>query len=535
MNIEINKNASNDKQEASGESVVGQVKVSNDIISFETGKQSASTLPNAASILNSTQQMRRSENKPNTFNWKAINPVGDGEMVDAVVIGAGPGGYTAGEFLSKSGLKTVVIEKFEAGGVCLNVGCIPTKALLKSAHVLDLIKHADTFGIDVDIKHLKLNWTKMLKRKDDVSISLRNGVEALLKASKAEFIKGNAEIIDRYNVKVGDRLFTTKIIVVSSGSSPIMLPLEGFKEAQDKGVLIDSTGALNLEAIPKSLVVIGGGVIGIEFASLYNELGSKVTVIEGGPSILGPLDKDVKKFVSNKLNEEGVNILTNAKVLSMEGNKVNYEVDGKQFSVEGDKVLLSVGRRPNNLGLDKTLGIEIDKRGAILVNDYLQTSVDNVFAIGDVLGRSMLAHTAYKHAHVVVDFINGQHRTWDMNKVPACVYTLPEVASIGKTEDQLIAENASYITSVWQNKNVGKVLADGDTEGFTKLLVTKETGEILGAHIINKNASDMIAEIATLMELEGTVFELADTIHPHPSISEVIYEAAMHAKLKLAK
>lgn len=526
-------NQNSGKNNEGGASVVGEVKVSNETMSFTSFKKIDSTIPNAASILNGVKFESNPTKPINKFDWKSIKPVGDGEMVDVVIIGAGPGGYTAGEFLSKSGLKTVVVEKEYAGGVCLNVGCIPTKALLKSAHVLEIIRHADEYGVDVDVKNLKLNWNKMLKRKDDVSLSLRNSIEILLKSANAELVKGTAEIIDRYNVKVKDRLFTTKIIVIASGSTPIMLPLEGFKEAHERKILIDSTDALSLSSIPKSFVVIGGGVIGIEFASLYNELGSKVTVIEGGPSILGPLDKDVKKFTIDKIQRNGINVITNAKVISMDGNKVYYEIDGKKHFVEGEKVLLSIGRRPNNLGLDKTLGIEVDKRGSIIANNQLQTNIDNIFAIGDVIGQSMLAHTAYKHAHVVVNFINGKAKVCDMNKVPACVYTSPELASIGRTEDQLIADGVSYISSVWQNKNVGKVLADGDTEGFTKLLVSKDTGEILGAHIINKNASDMIAEIATLMELEGTVYELADTIHPHPSISEVIYEAAVHAKLKL--
>ena len=518
-----------EKQEEAA-SVVGSIEVSNNLFSFDMFKSKEQIEKEKKAMGNASL--------PTTgdFDWTKIVAKGEGEAVDAVIIGAGPGGYRVAEFVAKAGLKTVVVEKEKAGGVCLNVGCIPTKALLKSAAVLEMINKSAFYGLDLK-GSVSLNWKQMQKRKSEVVDKLVSGVEFLMKSVKAELVKGEAEVIDKHNVKVGNRLFTTKIIILATGSTPIMIPLPGFQKAQKDGLLIDSTGALNLPKIPKSLTVIGGGVIGVEFAVLYAELGTKVTILEGGPSILGPLDNDVKKFANDLLKEKGIEVLTNAKVTKITAGAVKYDYEGKTGSVKSEKVLLSVGRRPNNLGLDKTIGLAVDQRGAIKVNSRMQTSINNIFAIGDATGQSMLAHSAYKHAHVVRSVLRqeGKIDEWDVNKVPACVYTHPEISMIGKTEEQLKAEGVQYVKAVYQNKNVGKVLSDGDEKGFAKLLIDKKHGEVLGAHIVNNNASDMIAEIATLMETEGTIYELVETVHPHPSISEVIYEAALHAIDQLEK
>lgn len=370
----------------------------------------------------------------------------------------------------------------------------------------------------------------MQERKDNVRVKLRKGVEALLKFSKVELVIGTAEIIDRYNVKVGKEVYTTKTIILATGSTPIMLPLPGFDKAIKAGVMIDSTGALDLKEIPKSLTVVGGGVIGLEFAMLYNELGTKVTILEGGPNILGPMDVDVRKYAEALASSEGIDVKTNVKVTGYDAKGLLFEEDGKTHSIKSDKILLSVGRKVNNLGLDKSLGIKVNQKGAFEVNENLQTSIDNIFAIGDVTGQVMLAHVAYKHAHVIEDLFKGRPNAFDRLKVPACVYTHPELSSIGYTEQELKELKIDYQKTVFQNQHIGRVLAEGkDDKGFTKLLIDKKYGKILGAHIINANSSDMIAEIALNMQLEGTIFELADTIHPHPSIAEGIYEAAVHA------
>ena len=372
----------------------------------------------------------------------------------------------------------------------------------------------------------------MQARKAEVTAKLNKGVEMLLKGSKAELVYGEAEILDKHNVKVGDRTFTTKIIVIATGSSPVALPLDGFDAGRKAGQILDSSGALTLPSIPDSLAIIGGGVIGTEFASLYSELGTEVTILEGGPSILGPMDGEVKKLATKMMTDKGIKIRGNVKVKGFADGAVIFEEAGKEVKLKVDYLLESVGRRPNNMGLDKTIGLEIGKRGEIVVDKNMQTSIDNIFAIGDVVGHAMLAHIAYRHAHVMVDFIKGHKTSYNALQVPGCIYTTPEISMIGKTEEQLKEDGKPYLKGVFNNSFLGKALGDGETVGFTKLLIGKEHGEILGAHIVNTHSSDIIAEIAVAMKLESTIVELAETIHPHPSLSEGVYEAAVGLKEK---
>ncbi|RTZ69159.1 MAG: hypothetical protein DSZ21_00425 [Tenericutes bacterium] len=290
----------------------------------------------------------------------------------------------------------------------------------------------------------------MQERKTTVSSTLEKGVEGLLKMNKVEFIKGAAKIIDRYNIKVKSRTFTTKLIIIATGSSPRNLPVKGFDEGIKAGIVIDSTGALALKKVPKTLTIIGGGVIGLEFATIYNELGTKVTILEGGPSILGPMDGEVKKLVLKKLKDTGIAVETEVKINKLEKDLVHYtSKDGKDKKVKSEKVLVSIGRTPNNLSIDKTTDVKIGSRGEIEVNEHLQTSVDNIFAIGDVVGQAMLAHTAYAHARVVNSFLLEDAKVkYNKHRVPGCVYTYPEISSIGKTEEQLKAEGVAYGKSV---------------------------------------------------------------------------------------
>ena len=520
-------------EEPGGASVVGEVKVSNDLFDpnsmFATDAKKPSVNKDASNI-NSSQASTPK------INLDSIKPSGNGEQVDVVVIGAGPGGYSVAEDLAKQNKKVVVIEKLHAGGVCLNVGCIPTKTLLRTSKIFEYVKSAENFGVDVDIKSLSINWKKALDRKNKVTSKLKMGVEGLLKSNKVELVYGEASVVDKYNVTVGDRTFTTKIIILATGSRPIHLPLDGFDTPEGKKTIINSTQALELKEIPKSLAIIGGGVIGIEFGFLFHELGTKVIIIEGTEQILGPLDGEVKKFMYDLMVKKGIDVKVNALVKRFEKDSLVFEQDGKEHKIKADKILESVGRVPNNLGLDKTLGLKVGKRGEFIVNEYMQTSIPNIFAMGDVIGKSMLAHTAYKHAHVIGKYFKGTPIKWDIKKVPACVYTHPEISAIGYTEEELKAEGIEYIKSIWQNSHVGRVLAESETtEGFTKLLIGKKYGQVLGAHIINNHSSDMIAEVAALVEAEGTVYELASTIHPHPSISEAIYEAAVQAERMLLK
>ena len=524
------------KEAASEEaaSVVGSIKVSNEMFSFDSFNNNQDEVKPAVKtdeeIVNSNQK------KMNLPDPSQINPTGNGEEVDVVVLGAGPGGYDITARLAHEGLKTVCIEDQFAGGVCLNIGCIPTKALLKGAKVHSYIKHAHELGLDLDVKKVKVNWEKMQARKVSISKTLEKAVEFKIKAAKAEFVKGYGEIIDKHNIKVGNKVFTTKYIIIATGSHPISLnKLPGFEKGYKDGTVIDSTGALNLKKLPQKMAIVGGGVIGVEFATLFNELGVDVTILEGSSEILGIMDHDVRKFTLEHLVSQGIKIKTNVKVSKLDNLNVIFENEGKEESIKIDKLLVSVGRVPNHMNLDKKLGINLGQRHEIIVNDIMQTNISNIFAIGDVVGHAMLAHTAYRHAAVLHKAFRGIYKPYNKNTIPGCVYIYPEISAIGKTEDELKKEGTEYEVSLWHNQNIGRALAESDTKGFTKIIYEKEYGLILGAHIINAASSEIITEIGAVMEMEGTIFELADTTHPHPALAEGIYEAVVQAEEKLNK
>lgn len=445
---------------------------------------------------------------------------------ELIVIGSGPGGYIAAEYASKQGLKTLIIESDNFGGVCLNKGCIPTKTLLKSSKMIDYIDHASKYGIDgIDLSKLSLNWNKIQDRKNDVIKKLQLGIGALLKSAKVETIKGFATVIDENTVEVNGEKINFDKLILATGSSPRKLNLPGFELGYKLGKIITSDEALSLEEVPKKFTVIGGGVIGVEFATLYAGLGSEVTVLQGVDRILEVLDTDISNEITSLMKNSNINIVLNAKVIEYKDNKIIYEVNGVKQELESDVTLVSVGRVPN-VDCVKSLNIDIAKNGSIITNEHMETSIKNIYAIGDCTAKIMLAHTAHKNALVAVDRILNKPNKYDSLKIPSCIYTYPEVASIGKTEDQLIKENIPYFKAKTSIAHIGKALADGESKGFLKLLVSKDYGEILGCHIIASTASDIIAEIALAMETESTVYELTNTIHPHPTISEIVWETA---------
>ncbi|MDE5553044.1 MAG: dihydrolipoyl dehydrogenase [Malacoplasma sp.] len=444
---------------------------------------------------------------------------------DVIVIGSGPGGYIAGEYAAKHQLKTLVIENEEFGGVCLNKGCIPTKTLLRSAKIHEYIEKSVYYGIDgIDFSKLTLNWQRIQERKNEVIHQLRMGVQGILRAAKADVIKGTASVIDASTIEVNGERIEYQNLIVATGSRPRLFPLPGFAEGYANKTVVTSDEVLSLKEIPKKFTVIGGGVIGVEFAVLYAGLGSKVTIVQGVDRILEILDKDISAEITKLLKNSGVDIVTNAKVLEYKNNSVYFELDGKTTSFEGDITLVSVGRAPNS-DIVKHL-VDIAPNGSIISNSQMQTSVKNIYAIGDCTSKIMLAHSAYKNAIVAVDSILGVKSSFDPNKVPSCIYTHPEVASIGKTEEELIASSISFYKASVPMKHIGKSLADGQTVGFIKMLVSQDHGQILGCHIVGSNASDMISEVALAMELEATVYDIATTIHPHPTVSEAIWEVA---------
>jgi dihydrolipoamide dehydrogenase len=461
---------------------------------------------------------------------------------DAVIIGAGPGGYPAGIRLGQLGLETVVVEREYAGGVCLNVGCIPSKSLIHAAKLYEKLGHSAELGIMV-AEPPTVDMRAMQEWKGGVVNKLTSGVKQLLKANGAELVMGTARIerggADGHRVVVttqnggagGERVITTKNVVVATGSRPIEIP--GF--AIDQKRVIDSTGALALTEVPGRMVVIGGGYIGLELGTVYAKLGSKVTVLEAMDSVLSGMDPDCVKAVARKLKKMGVEVMLGAKAKGWEEKDgravVTVEVgEGKTATVDADVVLLSVGRRPNseNLGL-KELGVKIDKRGFIEVDKKMRTNVAGVYAIGDVAGGMLLAHKATKEGEVVAEVIAGHKAAFDARTIPAVVFTDPEVASTGMTEKE--ARDAGYEVKIgkFPFAALGRALSVNDTDGFAKIIADAATDEILGLHLCGNGVADLISEGALAIEMGAVLRDVSLTIHPHPTLSESLMEAAAAA------
>lgn len=444
---------------------------------------------------------------------------------DVIVIGGGPGGYVAAIKAAQMDLKTALIEANRVGGVCLNVGCIPTKTMLKSAKVYQEVLESAKYGIDLaEGTTPKINWGNLMKRKEGVVDKIVGGVELLLRHNKVDVYKGYGEALSPTQVKVGDETLETKHLILATGSSVMVPEVPGIHEAMAMGKVIDSTGAMNLPHQPKTMTILGGGVISVEFATLYRSLGTEVTILQRSSSLLKNLDKDVRNLMQRHLKKIGVKIITDMTLKQIEGGTVHYEKDGKALSVESDYVLASLGRVPNLKGFE-ALQLKTDKRG-VVVDDHMRTSVPNVYAIGDMCGKMMLAHVASAEALVAVEAILGHAQTIDYNKVPSCIYSFPEVGVIGFTEDDAIKAGYDVGTSMFPLSANGKAMAEGDTTGFVKIVHDKKYGEVIGVHIVAAHATDMISEAAITMELEGTVHDVAKTIHPHPTLSEIVMEAA---------
>ncbi|NEZ76068.1 dihydrolipoyl dehydrogenase [Clostridium botulinum] len=448
-----------------------------------------------------------------------------------VVIGGGPGGYVAAIRGAQLGAEVTLIEKEKLGGTCLNIGCIPTKVLLHSSELLNEIKEARTLGIEVN-NEVKINWTQLQNRKNTVVNTLVSGVSSLLEHNKVKVINGTAAFEGKSSIKVTkDQGESENIqfdnVIISSGSVPFIPPIEG----RELGGVIDSTGALSLDSIPKSMVIIGGGVIGIEFANIFNSLGCKVTVIEMLPYILPPVDREISEILKEKLKKDGIDIYNNCKVTKIENNNenlnVSFEEDNDKLNIEAQKVLIAVGRRANigNLNLEST-GVYI-KKGCIWVNDNMETNIKGIYAIGDCTGKNMLAHVASDQGIIAVENIMGKDKKMDYKTVPACVYTKPELASVGLTEEQTKEKGIDYKVGKFPLIYNGKSLIMNDTEGFIKIIADKKYEEILGVHILGPRATDLITEAALALRLEATLEEIITTVHAHPTIGEAMKEAAL--------
>ena len=444
---------------------------------------------------------------------------------DAVVIGGGPGGYECAIRLSQNGLKTALVEKDELGGTCLNRGCIPTKALLHAAELYHGAKEAARFGVSAG--EVRFDYAAMVQNSKDVSKRLRDGVAFLEKNHGVTVFHDSAVVSGLGAVRLasGEELICSHL-VIATGSSPARIPIPGV----DLPGVVDSTGMLNLTACPKRVVIIGAGVIGMEFATLYAKLGVPVTVVEMLDRVLAPFDEDVIRFVEADLKEKGVALVLGARVSAIEpGLRVKYVLkDGTEGVAEGDAVLLAGGRVPNSRGIGlEEIGARTDRRGYVEVDGLCRSSAPGVYAIGDVNGRMMLAHVASAQGILVADHIAGKPvRQLNMNQIPSCVYYDPEISMVGMTQAQAVAAGRDAGAGTFQLSGNGRALTMGAARGFCKLVYDKTTDEILGFHMVGPNATELAAEVAAVMACEGTVGELCETVHPHPTISEVVMETA---------
>jgi dihydrolipoamide dehydrogenase len=457
---------------------------------------------------------------------------------DAVVIGAGPGGYPTAIRLGQLKVKAAVIEREYMGGVCLNVGCIPSKAVIHAAKMFDKMGHADELGIGITGKPT-LDVAKMQAWKGTVVSKLTGGVKQLVKGNGSEIIEGSGKLLapgpDGHRVEVtakdgSKQIVVAKSVVIATGSRPMTIP--GFEP--DGKRVIDSTGALALDVIPPRLIVIGGGYIGLELGMAYAKFGSKVTVVEASPNLLGAMDKDCVAVVARKLKKMGVEVMLGAKAKRWEerGDRATLTVEldgGKEATIDADKILVSIGRRPNteNLGLEAA-GVKTE-RGYIVADDQLRTNVGGIYAIGDVIGGMMLAHKATKEGEVVAEIIAGHKAAMDVRTIPAVVFTDPEIASCGLTEDEARAKGHTIKVGKFPFAALGRALGANDTEGFCKVIVDAKTEEILGAHLVGNGATDLIAEMTLAIEMGAVAQDINLTIHAHPTLAEGLREATAAA------
>lgn len=456
----------------------------------------------------------------------------ENKQYDIAILGGGPGGYVAAIRAAQLGMKTAVIEKDKLGGVCLNWGCIPTKALLKNAEIYNHFKHASEFGISYD--NLQFDFKKIIKRSRDVALRNSKGVEYLFKKHKIDLISGFGKITSKGKIEVtkADKPTETieaKHIIIATGARPRSIP--GVEI--DRKKIISSSEAMILQEPPMSMLIIGAGAIGIEFAYFYNTFGTKVTVVEMMPNILPIEDKEITKFLESNLKKTGIEIFTDTKVEKViVGNNVKLSVVTKDGSKEiaGDVALMAIGVQGNieNIGLDE-IGVKYEK-SFIKVNEYYQTNVSGIYAIGDIIGAPLLAHVASAEGITCVEAIAGKNPSLvDYENIPGCTYCQPQVASIGLTEEKAIEQGYLLKIGRFPFTASGKARAIGETDGLVKLIFDAKYGELLGAHILGSDATEMIAELGVAKTIGTTAHELIKTVHAHPTLSEAVMEAAANA------
>ncbi len=454
---------------------------------------------------------------------------------DVAVIGSGPGGYVAAIRCAQLGMKTAIIEKYATlGGTCLNVGCIPSKALLDSSHHYeDAVKHFEDHGIEIP-GEVKVNLEKMVARKQSVVDQTTGGIDFLMKKNKIDVYQGLGSFKDATRITISGEETTeieAKNTIIATGSKPSTLPFIKI----DKERIITSTEALKLKEIPKHLIVIGGGVIGLELGQVYKRLGAEVSVVEFMDRIIPTMDASLSKELNKVLKKQKFKMNVSHKVKSVErvGDEVIVKADnkkGEEVEFKGDYCLVSVGRRPYTDGLNaEAAGVKLTDRGQIEVNDHLQTNVSNIYAIGDVVRGAMLAHKAEEEGVLVAEILAGQKPHIDYNLIPGVVYTWPEVAAVGKTEEQLKEAGVKYKAGQFPMRALGRARASTDIDGFVKILADAETDEVLGVHMVGARVADLISEAVTAMEFRASAEDIARMSHAHPTYAEAVKEAALAA------
>ncbi|VBB47987.1 Dihydrolipoyl dehydrogenase [uncultured Paludibacter sp.] len=446
-------------------------------------------------------------------------------MFDLIIIGGGPAGYVSAERAGHKGLKVLLFEKKSLGGVCLNEGCIPTKTLLYSAKTYENALHGDKYGIYGD--NIRFEYEKIVSRKNKVVRKLVAGVKSKMKENNVTVVEGEATILGRggkgVEVTCNGENYLGANLLICTGSEAFVPPIPGITEAGD--IILTNREILDLKEQPKSLVIIGGGVIGMEFASFFNSLGTKVTVVEMLPEILGGLDFEISAMLRDIYTKKGVEFSLNAKVIKINGNKVIFEKDGNTETVDGEKILLSVGRRAVTKGFGlENLNVEMT-RGGIKVDEKMRTNVPGVFAAGDVTGFSLLAHTASREGEVVVNNLLGRNDVMRYNAIPSVVYTNPEVAGVGETEETAKAKGIAYRIAKLPMAYAGRFIAENEGgSGLCKVLVGEKYGEVIGVHMLGNPSSEIIYGACIAIEQEMTLKEMEEVVFPHPTVSEIFKE-----------
>jgi dihydrolipoamide dehydrogenase len=455
-------------------------------------------------------------------------------MFDLIILGSGPGGYHLAEKAAKKGLKVTLIEKDKVGGVCLNVGCIPSKALLYSAKMYSAAKHAETYGFTAE--NIKYNHAEAVKRKNKKVDMLVNGVIASEKAAGVNLVMGEGKIVSNQNgivkVEVNGENIEGKTLVVATGSSAFLPPITGLKEEFEEKRALTNVEILSLPEMPEKLLVVGGGVIGLEMGAYFLNIGSHVEVVEALPSIAGPTDNEVSKKLQSYFEKNGMKFHMSSKVVELKNGVAKIEKDGSIVELTYDKVLVATGRRANLTGYGlENVGVFVD-RGGIKIDDVCKTNIPNIYAIGDVKGFSMLAHTAYREADVVLSNILGETDRIDYNTIPSVIYSVPEVAAVGKTEEQLKEEGIEYQALKTSLMYSGRFLSETDDfDGLLKMLVSN-SGEILGIHIIGNYASEIIHLAVSIITQKMSVHTVKKMTLPHPTVGELIKDLALGFKAK---